>query len=80
MAKPFEKVAIVGTGILGAQIAMLAAHAGYTVKVYDPREEAFLETYNKIKDGFDCQTGYPVHSVGRMGKVQNGRPTSDEPG
>jgi len=49
MAKPFEKIAIVGTGILGAQIAMLSAHVGYRVKVYDPREEAFLETYDKIK-------------------------------
>jgi len=49
MVKPFERVAIVGTGILGVQIAMLAARAGYTVKVYDPREGAFLETYNKIK-------------------------------
>ncbi len=49
MGKPLEKVAVVGTGILGAQIAMLAVHAGYRVKIFDPREEAFIETYNKIQ-------------------------------
>ncbi|NVM26393.1 MAG: 3-hydroxybutyryl-CoA dehydrogenase [Desulfobacterales bacterium] len=49
MSKPLEKVAVVGTGILGAQIAMLAVHAGYRVKIFDPREEAFIETYNKIQ-------------------------------
>ena len=38
MQKPFKKVVVVGTGILGTQIAMLAANVGYKVKVYDPRE------------------------------------------
>ncbi|MBI4963014.1 MAG: hypothetical protein HY913_07055 [Desulfomonile tiedjei] len=47
--KPFERVALVGSGILGTQIAMLAAHAGYSVKVYDPKKDAFIETYNKIE-------------------------------
>ncbi len=35
MKKPFKNVAVVGTGILGTQIAMLAANVGYKVKVYD---------------------------------------------
>lgn len=47
MAK-IEKVAVIGTGILGAQIAMLAANGGYKVKAYDPVEGAFVNTYNKI--------------------------------
>jgi 3-hydroxybutyryl-CoA dehydrogenase len=47
MAK-IEKVALVGTGILGAQIAMLAANAGYKVKAFDPVPGAFVGTYNKI--------------------------------
>jgi 3-hydroxybutyryl-CoA dehydrogenase len=46
---PLKKVAVVGTGILGAQIAMIAAHAGYKVKVFDPREGAFQQTYEKIR-------------------------------
>jgi 3-hydroxybutyryl-CoA dehydrogenase len=41
MAKPFENVAVVGTGVLGSQIAILAANAGYKVKVYDAKEGAF---------------------------------------
>lgn len=49
-----QNVAVVGAGILGAQIAMLAADAGYTVKVFDPREGAFQETFNKIRA--DLQT------------------------
>jgi 3-hydroxybutyryl-CoA dehydrogenase len=37
MTKPFRKIAVVGTGTLGAQIAMLASHAGYSVTVFDQR-------------------------------------------
>src|SRR5208337_1621053 len=48
MKKPFERVAVVGSGILGTQIAMLAAYAGYKVCVYDTREGAFDETYAKL--------------------------------
>ena len=48
MEKPFEHVAVVGSGILGTQIAMLAAYAGYKVCVYDIREGAFDETYAKL--------------------------------
>ena len=47
--RPLDRVALIGTGILGTQIAMLAAHAGYTVKMYDPRNDAFLETYTKLE-------------------------------
>ncbi len=49
MNRPLQNVAVVGTGILGAQIALLAVNAGYTVKVFDPREGAFVETFNKIR-------------------------------
>ena len=48
MNKPFERVAVVGSGLLGTQIAMLAAHAGYKVCVYDPRDGAFDETYARL--------------------------------
>jgi 3-hydroxybutyryl-CoA dehydrogenase len=59
MSKPLEKVAVVGTGILGAQIAMLAVHAGYRVKIFDPREEAFIETYNKIQNDLKAKDMTP---------------------
>jgi 3-hydroxybutyryl-CoA dehydrogenase len=43
LAKPFQQIAVVGTGTLGAQIAMLAANAGYSVTVYDQRTGALDE-------------------------------------
>ncbi len=48
MNKPFERVTVVGSGILGTQIAMLAEYAGYKVCVYDSRDGAFAETYAKL--------------------------------
>ncbi len=48
MNKPFERVAVVGSGILGTQIAMLAEYAGYKVCVYDIMEGAFDKTYAKL--------------------------------
>ncbi len=48
MGKSFEHVAVVGTGVLGTQIAMIAAYAGYKVSAYDIREGAFDETYAKL--------------------------------
>jgi len=48
MGKPFERVAVVGTGLLGTQIAMVTAHAGYEVSVYDAKEGAFDEAYAKL--------------------------------
>jgi 3-hydroxybutyryl-CoA dehydrogenase len=48
MNKPFENVAVVGTGVLGTQIAMVAAYAGYKVSVYDIREGSFDDTYDKL--------------------------------
>lgn len=48
MKNPFERITIVGSGFLGAQIAMLAAHVGYKVKAYDPQERTFIENYDKL--------------------------------
>ncbi len=41
MTQPFKKIAVVGTGTLGAQIAMLASNAGYSVIVFDQQAGAF---------------------------------------
>ncbi|MBN2034369.1 MAG: hypothetical protein JW836_13940 [Deltaproteobacteria bacterium] len=57
---PFKKVAVVGTGILGAQIALIAAHRGYKVKVYDPREGAFQQTYEKIRTDLKAKKVKPI--------------------
>jgi len=59
MNNPLQKIAVVGAGILGVQIAMLAAHAGYEVKAYDPIENAFDETYDKIKRDLEAKNVTP---------------------
>jgi len=40
---PLKRVAVIGAGTLGTQIAMLAASNGYEVKVFDSREGAFFQ-------------------------------------
>ena len=50
MTKPIkiEKVAIIGAGTLGAQIAMVATNSGYDVTVSDPTAGAFDTTIDKL--------------------------------
>jgi 3-hydroxybutyryl-CoA dehydrogenase len=49
MVKPFQRVAVVGTGTLGAQIALLAANAGYSVNVFDKQPSAFDQMIQKLQ-------------------------------
>ncbi len=60
MTKPLEKVAVVGAGILGTQIALLGAHTGYQVKAYDPVQNAFSETYQKIRLDLEAKNVMPL--------------------
>lgn len=60
MNKPFERIAVAGTGILGTQIAMLAVNAGYKVKAYDEREEAFDEAYRRIESDLQRKNATPL--------------------
>jgi 3-hydroxyacyl-CoA dehydrogenase len=48
MTKPFKKIAVVGTGTLGAQIAMLASNAGYSVTIFDRQVGAFDAMMEKL--------------------------------
>ena len=41
MTQKIKKVAVIGTGLLGTQIAMISVHAGYKVTVYDTVASAF---------------------------------------
>jgi 3-hydroxybutyryl-CoA dehydrogenase len=54
MTQPFKKIAVVGTGTLGAQIAMLASNAGYSVIVFDQQAGAFDAMMEKL--GADIRT------------------------
>ena len=49
MQRPLDRTAVIGTGTLGAQIAMLAANAGYQVKAFDVREGALDQTLSTVK-------------------------------
>ena len=55
MTQKIEKLAVVGTGLLGTQIAMMSAHAGYKVSVYDTISGAFDDTYNKLYTDFKAK-------------------------
>ena len=44
-----ERVAVIGTGTLGAQITLLAANADYAVKVFDVRQHALDSTIKTVK-------------------------------
>jgi 3-hydroxybutyryl-CoA dehydrogenase len=47
--KTIERVAVIGTGTLGAQITMLAANANYAVKIFDARKNALDSTLKAVK-------------------------------
>jgi 3-hydroxybutyryl-CoA dehydrogenase len=49
MGRPIKKVALIGTGTLGTQIAVQAACYGYDVKAYDQDPGSFPKTLQKIR-------------------------------
>ena len=59
MNKPFERVAVVGTGTLGAQIAMLASNAGYPVKIFDRQPGAFEAMMDKLRADIEAKQVEP---------------------
>jgi len=59
MAKPFQKVAVVGAGTLGAQIALLAANAGYDVNVFDQQPTALDQMIQKLKADLEAKQVVP---------------------
>jgi len=59
MSRPFENVAVIGTGLLGTQIAMISANAGYKVSVFDTVAGAFDDTYKKLYADFKAKGGDP---------------------
>ena len=60
MVKPFQRVAIVGTGTLGAQIALLAANAAYQVNVFDQQPEAFNGMIEKLQTDLKAKRVVPL--------------------
>jgi 3-hydroxybutyryl-CoA dehydrogenase len=58
--RPLDRVAVIGAGVLGAQIAMLAAHAGYATKIYDPVTDAFETSYTKVWNDLTAKSVTPL--------------------
>jgi 3-hydroxybutyryl-CoA dehydrogenase len=71
MNKPFERIAVIGTGLLGTQIAMVSAYAGYKVSVYDTKEGAFNETYDKLYADLKSKNVNPYIPWDDWGKCKN---------
>ncbi|UCF93748.1 MAG: hypothetical protein JSW39_06205 [Desulfobacterales bacterium] len=59
MTRPFDQVAVVGAGTLGAQIALLSAYAGYQVMLYDTRPGIFKETIMTIRSDLQSKNVDP---------------------
>jgi len=59
MTIKIKRVAVIGTGLLGTQISMLSAYAGYQVTVYDTRDDAFDDTYKKLYADFRAKGIHP---------------------
>ena len=57
---PLQKFAMVGTGIQGTQVAMIAARTGYDVTVFDPRAGAFRQTFEKIRADLKAKKVTPI--------------------
>ena len=57
---PLRRVAVIGTGILGCQIAMLASFRGYSVTVFDVEASAFQKTFEKIRADFHSKGIDPI--------------------
>jgi 3-hydroxybutyryl-CoA dehydrogenase len=55
MTQKIKKVAVIGTGLLGTQIAMISAYAGYEVSAYDTIAGAFDDTYKKLFADFKAK-------------------------
>jgi 3-hydroxyacyl-CoA dehydrogenase len=71
MNKPFERIAVIGTGLLGTQIAMVSTYAGYKVSVYDTKEGAFNETYDKLYADLKSKNVNPYIPWDDWGKCKN---------
>jgi len=70
MDKPFERIAVIGTGTLGTQIALLAKNAGYEVIIYDVREGAFGETLERLRIDIQMKGIQPLIPWERLNAIK----------
>jgi len=68
MTTRIDKVAVLGTGVLGSQIAYLTAYSGFDVAAYDISDEIL----DKARNGFRRPRG--AIGAGGRGCVRRPRP------
>ena len=61
--KPIEKIAVVGMGTLGTQVAIQAAAYGYDVCGFDPDPSAFAKTQAKVRSAMQIVRKGPTFPV-----------------
>jgi len=69
MEKKVQKLAVVGTGILGTQIAILAASFDYEVSAYDTDEGSFTRGLQKVKHSMKSagrKSAFPTEDVDKV--------------
>ena len=71
MERKIHKVAIVGTGILGTQIAVLAACFDYEVSVFDTDEGSFTKGLQKLKTSMKSAGRKSAFTTEDVDKVAN---------
>jgi 3-hydroxybutyryl-CoA dehydrogenase len=60
ISKNLERVTIIGTGVLGTQISMIAAYNGYKVKIYDLKEYSFKQNLETLRDELKSKNLDPI--------------------
>lgn len=60
MENVLENVAIIGTGVLGTQISMITAYAGYKVKIYDVNQDSFAQNLKTLRDELKSKNVEPI--------------------
>ncbi len=60
MDPQIRKMAVIGTGILGTQIAVQAAHFGCEVSAYDADKESFGRAHKNLRSALSKAVGTPI--------------------
>ncbi|MFX1497404.1 MAG: 3-hydroxyacyl-CoA dehydrogenase family protein [Promethearchaeota archaeon] len=60
MENVLENVAIIGTGVLGTQISMIAAYNGYKVRIYDVNQDSFAQNLKTLRDELKSKNVEPI--------------------
>jgi 3-hydroxybutyryl-CoA dehydrogenase len=71
MEEKIRKVAVVGTGLLGTQIAIQATCFGYEVSAHDPDEGSFNRVQQNLKASMKISGGEPIVPMEDWKKAAN---------